>query len=80
MLSKYHWRPTTSHSSNILLYVNLETKIKPQDRMLTDDAVGGAGEDLSATFQIIETEGARIGLHVNGKKCDLITSDVSARQ
>ena len=42
---------------------------------LDDGALGGPVEELIQAFETIRTEGAKIGLRVNEKKCELLTSD-----
>jgi hypothetical protein len=42
---------------------------------LDDGALDGNVGDMTLAFQAIKTEGAKIGLQVNEKKCELITSD-----
>jgi len=45
---------------------------------LDDGALGGPIDELMQAFNTIRIEGAKIGLHVNERKCELITNDVYA--
>ena len=44
---------------------------------LDDGSLGGRVEELMVAFQTLKTEAAKIGLHVNEKKCELIANDDS---
>ena len=44
---------------------------------LDDGSLGGRVEELIVAFQTLKTEAAKIGLHVNEKKCELIANDDS---
>jgi hypothetical protein len=47
---------------------------------LDDGSLGGRVEDLMVAFQTLKAEAAKIGLHVNEKKCELILNDASVIQ
>ena len=47
---------------------------------LDDGALGGRVIELIQAFVYIKTEGAKIGLLVNERKCELLTNDASAIQ
>lgn len=44
---------------------------------LDDGSLGGEVDDLMLAFLSLKSEAAKIGLHVNVKKCELITTDQS---
>jgi hypothetical protein len=44
---------------------------------LDDGSLGGKVDDLMLAFLSLKSEAAKIGLHVNVKKCELITADQS---
>ena len=47
---------------------------------LDDGALGGRADELIQAFEYVRTEGAKIGLLVNERKCELITNDASVIQ
>jgi hypothetical protein len=47
---------------------------------LDDGALGGRVDELMQAFEYTRTEGAKIGLLVNERKCELITNDASVIQ
>ena len=47
---------------------------------LDDGSLGGKVEDLMLAFVSLQSEAAKIGLHINEKKCELISADQSVIQ
>ena len=47
---------------------------------LDDGSLGGKVEDLMLAFVSLQSEAAKIGLHINVKKCELNTADQSVIQ